>query len=101
MLQRMLHACMQIIFFVNEFISAFGTSGVFEGIVNNTLLTLIASKINFENKEEQAFSEEQRLILEIYLTLMNMYAEQQVKQNVNFDSALENTVGILNAKKAL
>jgi len=73
----MLHACMQIIFFVNEFISVYGTSGVFENIVNNPLLTYIASKINYENKEEAAFSEEQRLILEIYLTLMNMYNEQK------------------------
>jgi hypothetical protein len=68
---------MQMIFFVNEFIGDFGTSGVFEKIVNNPLLTLIASKINYENKEEAAFSEEQRLILEIYLTLMNMFTEQQ------------------------
>jgi len=101
MIQRMLHTCMQIIFFVNEYIGQFGTSGVFEAIVNNKLLTLIASKIDFENKSEQAFSEEQRLILEIYLTLMNMYSEQRDKKNTNFDSAMENAVGILNANKAL
>ena len=101
MIQRMLHACMQIIFYMNEYISDFGKSGVFEAIVNNKLLTLIASKIDFENKSEAAFSEEQRLILEIYLTLMNMYSEQKDNNNVNFDSAMENAVGILNANKAL
>jgi len=47
MLQRMLHTCMQIIFFTNEYIGHFGTSGVFEAIVNNPLLTKIASTINF------------------------------------------------------
>lgn len=71
----MLHSCMHIIFFVNEYIESFGKSGVFEAIVNNPLLTAIASKINYENKEELAFSEEQRLILEIYLALMTMYNE--------------------------
>lgn len=101
LVQRMLHSCMHIIFFVNEYIESFGKSGVFEAIVNNPLLTAIASKINYENKEELAFSEEQRLILEIYLALMTMYNEQQIKNNVNFDSSLQNTVGILQAKKAL
>jgi len=52
MLQHMLHSCMQIIFFLNEYIGHFGTSGVFEAIVNNPLLTKIASTINYENKEE-------------------------------------------------
>jgi len=32
---------------------------------------------------------------------MNMYSEQQTKKNVTFDSSLENTKGILMAKKAL
>ena len=66
---------MQTVFFVNEYIATFAKSGVFESVVNNPLLTKIASKINYENKEEQPFSEEQRLILEIYLALMNMYSE--------------------------
>lgn len=76
LVQRMLHSCMQIVFFVNEYIDIFGKSGVFEAIVNNQLLTKIASNINYENKEEQPFSEEQRLILEIYLALMSLYSEQ-------------------------
>jgi|688.fasta_scaffold150970_1 hypothetical protein len=32
---------------------------------------------------------------------MSMYSEQQTKKNVIFDSTLENTKGILMAKKAL
>jgi hypothetical protein len=124
LMQRLLHACMLIIFFVHEYISDFGTNGVFEHILNNPLLTKIASTINYENMSDcgrtvkkrgccsnrthcgcgqemcfndEAFSEEQRLILEIYLTLMIMYDEQAAKNNVNFESRLENTVGISQA----
>jgi|688.fasta_scaffold150970_2 hypothetical protein len=58
LVQTMLHSCMQIVFFVNEYMNLFAKSGVFESIVNNPLLTKIASKINYENTEEQPFSEE-------------------------------------------
>ena len=54
----MLHSSMQIVFFVNEYMNLFAKSGVFEAIVNNPLLTKMASKINFENTDEQPFSEE-------------------------------------------
>ena len=58
LVQRLLHSCMHIVFFLNEYITVFGTSGVLEGVVNNPLLTKIASTIDYVNKEEKVFSEE-------------------------------------------
>lgn len=98
--ERMLHSCIQIASYCSEFVELFAASTVLEQVVNNELITRVAKSIDYDNQNnDKSFTEVKRLILETYLSLINLYANASSKGLASFDKILQTTKGISDAKR--
>lgn len=91
---KLTESCLRIVFLCFEKIKEFAENGVIPNIVNNTLLTKIVKNIDFQKTDDKKFTESQKLLLEIYLSLNDLCKAVKDKTNVKFDSILETTIGI-------
>lgn len=96
----LLNTAIRILFYVQQNLKEFSASGVLEKIVNTPILTRIVKDIDF-TKTESAFSEEQKQLLEVYLSLIHLSERAEAEYNCKFDKILELTPGISDAKRAL
>lgn len=97
---KLTESCLRMVFLCFEKIKEFAANGVIPNIVNNSLLTKIIKDIDYKKSDDKKFTESQKLLLEIYLSLNDLTKAVKEKTNVSFDSILETTIGISQVKRA-
>lgn len=99
---KLLKSCLKLIAFARQHLAEVIKSEELAGIVQNKLVQLVTSEINFTDQQEsdhKKLSEQQILFLEIHLQINSLHDQAAQSHNVHIGKILEDSEAICQVKR--
>lgn len=82
---KLLTVCQNIVFFTQEYLDTYLATEVVQKIINSPIITLIIKEIDYT---KSSYSEVQKLLLEVYLSILTLKDMAEAKTGTKIDSIL-------------